>query len=314
MVIILSKVASVFILMGLGFVLNRRGILPNEIDRTLSILLMNVSSPCLVLSTMASKEIGEGLWGNVLTALGLCLLYFAVFMALAEILCRKILKIPAEKDCGVYMMLFVSINNGFMGFPITLAIFGEDILFYMVFFQISLLLYLFGPGTVRLHYGDGEEFGRANAIRKILGPNTIAAVIGLIIMALSIKLPSFIMEPIDIVGDSTTMLSMLVIGMKLSMSDFRAILRNKYLVSESLIKMVLCPVVTFLLISWLPIAEEIKIMIIFGSAFPSAVACAAISSVENKNSVLAAEGVALTTLMSLVTIPVAAAVLSLLYM
>jgi predicted permease len=59
---------------------------------------------------------------------------------------------------------------------------------------------------------------------------------------------------------------------------------------------------------------EIKIIMIFGAAFPSAVAVAAISAIENKNSVLGAEGVAITTLMSLVTIPLAAAVISLLYL
>lgn len=312
--VIISKIASVFILMGVGFFLNKIGILPGEMDKVLSRLLMNVSSPCLIISTMASKEIGEGLWGNVLTALGLCILYFAVFMALSEIICRKILKIPADQDCGVYMMLFVSVNNGFMGFPITLAVFGEDVLFYMVFFQISLLLYLYGPGTVRLHYGDGDNFSRATALRKILGPNTIAAVIGLLIMAFSIKLPFFIMEPVDIIGDSTTLLSMLVIGMELGMSDFKAILKNRNLTVLSVTKMLLCPVITFLVVNWLPIATEIKIILIFGSAFPSAVATAAISAVEDKNSVLAAEGVAVTTLMSLITIPVWAAIISMMYL
>lgn len=312
--IILSKVASVFILMGLGFVLNKKGILPSEMDKVLSRLLMSVTSPCLIISTMASKEIGEGLWGNVITAMVLSIVYFGIFMAISEVLCRKILKIPADQDCGVYMMLFVSINNGFMGFPITLAIFGEGVLFYMVFFQVTQLLYLYGPGTVRLHYGDGEDFSRTKALKKILGPNTIAAVIGLIIMALSLKLPAFIMDPIDIIGDSTTMLSMLVIGMELGMSDFKSILKNKHLIIMSVIKMIICPVITFLVVNWLPIAVEIKIIMIFGAAFPSAVAVAAISAIENKNSVLGAEGVAITTLMSLVTIPLAAAVISMLYL
>ncbi|MCR5181768.1 MAG: AEC family transporter [Clostridia bacterium] len=312
--VILSKVASVFILMGLGFFLNKRGILPSEMDKVLSRLLMSVTSPCLIISTMASKEIGEGLWGNVLTAMGLSVAYFAVFMGIAEIVCRRILKIPPEQDCGVYMMLFTSINNGFMGFPITLAIFGEDVLFYMVFFQVIQLLYLFGPGTVRMHYGDGEAFSKTRALRTILGPNTIAAGIGLVIMALSLKLPPFIIEPIDIIGDSTTMLSMLVIGMELGMSDFRAIARNRHLLSMSFIKMLLCPLVTLLLVNWLPVIPEIKIILTFGAAFPSAVAVAAIAANENKNSVLSAEGVAITTLMSLVTIPVMAAVISLLYL
>ena len=78
--------------------------------------------------------------------------------------------------------------------------------------------------------------------------------------------------------------------------------------------MVMCPVITFLLVNWLPIATEIKIILVFGSAFPSAVAVAAISAIENKNSVLGAEGVAVTTLMSLITIPVWAAIISLLYL
>ena len=84
--------------------------------------------------------------------------------------------------------------------------------------------------------------------------------------------------------------------------------------SLSIIKMVLTPVITFLLVNWLPIPDAIKLVAIFGASFPSAVAATPIAAMEGKNTQLSAEGVAFTTLLSLVTIPLTAYAVSAIYL
>ena len=312
--VIVSNIVGVFIMMGVGFLANKIGVLPEKANDYLSPLLIKITAPCMVFTTIASKEIEEGMWGLVVSGLALGLGYFAIFAFLAWVLCVKIMKIPPEDNCGVYMMLFTSINNGFIGLPITLAIIGEDMMFCMVFFQISLLIYLYGPGPIQIRYGDKINGLGAGLSKAILNPATVAAIIGLALMFTETRLPEFIFKPIDAIGDATTPISMLIIGIQLGSSNFRKIFANKRLTIESLVKMIIAPVITFLLVNWLPVMTELKVIMVFGAAFPSAVATTPLAAMEGKDPQLAAEGIALTTLMSLVTIPLAASFLTAFYL
>ena len=78
--------------------------------------------------------------------------------------------------------------------------------------------------------------------------------------------------------------------------------------------MICVPLITFLLVNWLPISSELKLGFVFGAAFPAAVAIVPIASMEGRDSVLAAECVALTTLISLVVLPTTAVILTNLYL
>ncbi len=313
--VIISNIATVFIIMGVGFLANKIGILPAKSNDYLSPLLILINAPCMVFSNIVKREIEEGMMGEVMTAILAACAYFVIFVVVGWFVCTKVLKLRNDPQCGVYIMLFATLNNGFMGFPITLAVFGDDIMFYMVFFQMILMVFLYGPGLAIIHYGENNaEGGKANLIKAVTGPNTVAAVLGLIFLFAGITLPDFIFRPIELIGDATTPLAMIVIGVQLGSSNFRRIFKNRALMLESILKMILSPVIIFLLMNWLPIPAGIKVAFIFGAAFPAAVAVSPIAATEGKDSVLAAEGVALTTLMSLVTIPVMAAVMSSLYM
>lgn len=78
--------------------------------------------------------------------------------------------------------------------------------------------------------------------------------------------------------------------------------------------MIFVPLITFLTVNWLPIAEGIKIALVFGAAFPASALCVPISSMEEKNSVIVTEEIALTTLLSMITLPVAALLLTAYYL
>ena len=309
---IITNIATVFIIMGVGYLINRVGVLSGKANDYLSPLLIQVTAPCMVFSSISTREVDEGTMGSVLLAILMSALFFIIFSAIGWVICAKILKLGDDENCGVFILLFSSINNGFMGFPITLAVFGEDALFYMAFFQMTLMIFLYGPGILIVHFGDK---GKLNIKRMLaaLAPNTLASLLGIIVLFTGIKLPALIADPIDIIGDATVSLSMIVIGIQLGNSNFREVIKDRRVIVESALKMIIVPVVTFLLVNWLPISDMLKIVFVFGSAFPSAVAVTPIAAMEGKDAKASAEGVALTTLMSLATLPLAAAVLSALY-
>lgn len=311
--VIVTNIAAIFIIMGVGFFANKTGLLPEKANDYLSPLLIKITSPCMIFSNIVSMDTGEGMLKEVLTMVAGAAVFFAMASVIGCILCVKILKLKEDKNCGVYILLFATINNGFMGLPITKAIFGDEALFFMVFSQMTLLIFVFGPGIAIINSGEKKEKSRMDRIKDMFGPNTIAAILGILVMIMGVELPEIIIKPVDMIGDITTVLAMLVIGIQLGNSNFREIKENKALMIESSVKMILLPTAMFLIVNWLPISNVIKLVLVFSAAFPSAVTVSPVAVTEGKDGTLAAEGVALTTLISVLTIPVTAMILSLIY-
>ena len=314
MAVIVNNILPIFFIIAMGFVANRRGILPNEANKYLVDMVMLVTCPCLIISSMLGQEMNPALMTNtVLMFLGGGL-FFLVFYIIAWIYVVKIMKIPANQDAGVYMIMFTTVNNGFIGFPVTYAIFGDEILFYMVIFQIMLIVYVYSAGVIQVNYGSPRVSDLKGMAKALVNTCTMSTVLSVVLLVLGVQLPEVVFNAVELVGSATTPVSMLVVGMQLGNSNFRQVLGNKRLVVMSFVKMLSVPLLTFLMVNWLPIADSLKIALVFGATFPVSVSVVTISSMEGKNSVLAAEGVALTTLMAMATLPVSALLLSSYYL
>ena len=307
MSIIFGKVLSIFLIIGVGFLANKAGVLPDSSNKFLVDLLIMITSPCMILTSIASKELTDDTLGISLQIFLAAIIYFVVLSLLGYLLYGKILKFKPKEDIMIYTMILASMNCGFMGFPITLSLFGNDILYLMVLVNVIHTLYLYPFGTIQLNIGSskGNSFNLKETLRAAANPCAIAAVIGIILLFTGIKLPEILFSSMEMIGDSTVPLSMLLVGVQLGNSNFSRIFRNRKLVATCLMKMFLVPVLVFLAVNWLPLASDLKVTLIFASCFASGVGIVPVISMENRNSLLAAEGVALTTLFSMVIIPAA---------
>ncbi len=313
MYVIISNILPIFFVIAMGFAANRKGILPNEANKYLVDMVMLVTCPCMIISSMLGQEMDPALMTNTILMFAGSAAFFLLFYILAWVFIVKIMKIPAEEDAGVYMIMFTTVNNGFIGFPVTYAIFGDEILFYMVIFQIMLIAYVYSAGVIQVNYGSPRVSDLRGMAKALINTCTMATLLSVVLLFLGVQLPDILFRTVDLVGSATTPVSMLVVGMQLGNSNFRSVLGNKRLVIMSLVKMITVPALTFFLVNWLPIAASLKIALVFGATFPVSVSVVTISSMEGKNSVLAAEGVALTTLMAMITLPVMALLLNTYY-
>ena len=313
MYVIISNILPIFFVIAMGFAANRKGILPNEANKYLVDMVMLVTCPCMIISSMLGQEMDPALMTNTILMFAGSAAFFLLFYILAWVFIVKIMKIPAEEDAGVYMIMFTTVNNGFIGFPVTYAIFGDEILFYMVIFQIMLIAYVYSAGVIQVNYGSPRVSDLRGMAKALVNTCTMATLLSVVLLFLGVQLPDILFRTVDLVGSATTPVSMLVVGMQLGNSNFRSVLGNKRLVIMSLVKMITVPALTFFLVNWLPIAASLKIALVFGATFPVSVSVVTISSMEGKNSVLAAEGVALTTLMAMITLPVMALLLNTYY-
>lgn len=322
MTLVFSKVLSIFLIIGVGFLANRRGILPESSNQFLVDLLILITSPCMILTSIAGKELTADTLLLTVQAFVCAVLYFLLLSLAGYTLFGKILRFSPHDDIPVYVMIFVSMNCGFMGFPLTLSLFGDDILYIMVIINIAHTFYLypFGELQLKLYCGnssdsddrsEGSERSQRsrhlrslrNAASAAANPCTLAAVAGLILLIAGIHLPEFLFSGMEMIGDATVPLSMLLVGMKLGNSNFRRLFQNRMLLLTAGLRMFVLPVIMFLIVNPLPLATDLKVALIFASCFASGVGIVPVISMEHKNALLASEGVALTTLFSMVVIP-----------
>ena len=310
MELVFGKILSIFMIIAVGFAANKADIMPMAANKYLVGLLIRVTCPCMIVASITSNELREDTLSLSLQTLIGAVIFFTVSALVGWFICAKIVKVLPRENIGVYTYSFGSINSGFIGFPITLALFGSSILYLMVIHNVLLSLYLYTFGIMLVNIGaSGRKLDFKDFLNSFKNINSIAAAISIIMLFMGLKLPTVIFDCVDMIGDATTPLSMLIVGMQLGDCDFGEVLKNRKLLGISLLKMLLLPVMTFFMVNWLPLDVSVKVCLIFAASFPVAVAVVPVASEQNRDSLIAAEMVAITTLFSLVVIPAVAAFL-----
>lgn len=310
MELVFGKILSIFMIIAVGFAANKADIMPMAANKYLVGLLIRVTCPCMIVASITSNELREDTLSLSLQTLIGAVIFFTVSALVGWFICAKIVKVLPRENIGVYTYSFGSINSGFIGFPITLALFGSSILYLMVIHNVLLSLYLYTFGIMLVNIGaSGRKLDFKGFLNSFKNINSIAAGVSIVMLFAGLKLPTVIFDCVDMIGDATTPLSMLIVGMQLGDCDFGEVLKNRKLLGISLLKMLLLPVMTFFMVNWLPLDVSVKVCLIFAASFPVAVAVVPVASEQNRDSLIAAEMVAITTLFSLVVIPAVAAFL-----
>lgn len=312
MLTVFLKIAAIFAMTAIGFIASKTGVLPVESKKYLSNLLLFITSPCMIIGSMTSQTLDAHTFELMIQIVAGSFIFFLAAMAVSFLIV-KLMRCDKE-DAGVLMVIITAVNTGFMGFPVTKAIFGNTYFFLMVIQNIVLNIYLYSMMVYQMNYGFRKKEGIRGMLMPMMNMCTYALIAGLVLMLLKVQLPDILADFINTIGDATIPVSMIVVGVQLSESSIRKMLTNKRLITASLCNVILIPVLTFLAVNWLPLAPESKLILIFAAAFPCAVVSTAIALKENRNAALMAEGVAMTTLLSMGTLPVAAILLMQLYL
>lgn len=312
MLTVFLKIAAIFAMTAIGFTASKTGVLPAESKKYLSNLLLFITSPCMIIGSMTSQTLDAHTFELMIQIVAGSFIFFLAAMAVSFLIV-KLMRCDRE-DAGVLMVIITAVNTGFMGFPVTKAIFGNTYFFLMVIQNIVLNIYIYSMMVYQMNYGFRKKEGIKGMLMPMLNMCTYALIIGLVLMLLKVQLPDILADFINTIGDATIPVSMIVVGVQLSESSIGKMLTNKRLITASLCNVILIPALTFLAVNWLPLAPESKLILIFAAAFPCAVVSTAIALKENRSAALMAEGVAMTTLLSMGTLPVIAIILTHLYL
>lgn len=288
-IIVFNRILIMLLLMAAGFFFFRKDVLDNHTTKKLSVLLNTYVMPCCVIESFQrtfDPALAKTLGLTFLAAAAL----FGVSMLLANVLFPK--HKPDSRVC------IVLTNNGFMALPLLDAMFGATGVFlgsaHIVAMAIVLWTYCVGQ------LDKGYKF---SARRILVTPGVIAALFSLALFVSPVKLPEQVFSAVGLMADLNTPLAMLVLGAYLAQIDFRLVVADRAVWKISCIRVLLIPAIAVALLFVLPLDPTAKLCLLVGTAAPTAIACAMFAQIYDTDYLFSTRVVALTTILSLVTLP-----------
>ena len=304
--VLFSNLIGLFLLIGAGFFSARSGLLPAEVSKPLSALLIRVAVPATVFRSLLRPYNPEFVkQGGTVLLLGIPLLL--LFLALSKALVR-VLRVPPDRR-GMWRCCATFCNNGFMGFPVALALFGEEGLSLTVILSLPITFMLYSTG-VKLVCSDRGGAAAISWSKAVLTPINLAMAAGLAVYFTQLPLPQALQTPIGYLADLTTPLSMIVIGMNLSQGRLSEVARDKDAFTASAVRLILFPLIAWGLMRLIPGLNSLVLgAILINLAMPAPAAASFIGEDYGGCTQLAARTVFLSSLLCIGTIPLIALLL-----
>ena len=157
-------------------------------------------------------------------------------------------------------------------------------------------------------------FGVLRGIFMVLiNPNILALFIGFAIAMLGIDFEGTAVDTyLTSIGNVATPMAMIFIGSSLTGSSLKDIIKDRLVVETSLNKLVLIPVLTYVITVFLPISGLMKSIIVLGSCFPVAATVSMLAEQENQDQELSSRALFLSTVVSMASIPASISLINIL--
>lgn len=294
-VIKLSLVAS------LGFILYRKKIVSESALSFLTFFVINLSIPFLFFSHLVENSqmvLAHSVGSFLIASFGI----FIVGCAIGFIFTFK-----EGKALKAEIMSLVALQNaGYL--PMNIAIFlfppgaREKFLVYIFLYLLGFNILMWSVGSFFIFRKKNEVF----RIKSMLTPPVIGTVLALVFIYTNIArfIPQALLSPIKMVGETSFILSMIILGCWLGKVKLEGISKKLLLVCEvSFLKLIVLPAIFLIGLVKLEIFSFLGLFIILEATMPSAASLPIVANLRGADSEFVSQGVFLTHILSIVTIP-----------
>lgn len=300
LLIIIEQIIKLFIVIAIGYVGAKSGYLPVHYKDIISKVIVKITLPLLIITSMMSKELSSDTLLNTGIAAGSAVTVIAVLYAIG-LLSAKVFRL-SEPTKTVHALISATGNVVFLGYPVISAVYGAEGLFYAVIYGIINDAFLWSLGVYLINKSTGKASSK-EALKKLLNPNTISCILGIILLVLGVKLPRIIFDTLSGVGHLTTNLSMLFIGMVLSTINVSKIYKRVSMFAVVALKMIVAPVLAAYLLSLTGVNPITCGAIVLQIAMPAQTVMSIITNEAGSDVAYSAEYIFISTVLSIGTLP-----------
>jgi len=297
--IALNQIILMFLLVIVGFVCRKLNIFTDKTNSAISKFLLNVCIPAMIISAM-QMPFSEAVVANSGTIILAAVAYYAIAIIIGWFL-PYIIRAKKE-EFGVIRYMTIFANTMFMGFPILYMMYGQIAVFYSAIFNIPFCLLAFSVGIWLLKKKTGEKIHFSPKL--LLNAAFISTLIGLVLFFTSVTIPDPFGGAINMLGDLTVPLSLIVTGSFLASFSIKNIFTNVRIYVASAVRLAVIPLLTWLVCSLFITDPMILGIVVVTSAMPAAVNTVMLAQEHDANPGFASKCVFISTLLSIVSVPI----------
>ena len=294
----LQVMLTLFAIVVVGYIAGKIEYMGGTFDKRLSKIVIDITCPALILSSAMTGELPDRRY--ILPLLGISALTYLILTGVALWLPRLLTKKKDDEGAIGFALMFG--NVGFMGYPIVASIFGREAVFYAAVLNVVNTFAVFTIGTILI---TGKTVNGPKFQKKVLWSTPmLSAYLTMLIVALRIEgIPTWISQPLTMIGNITVPAALLIIGSSMSQLPLRSMLGNGTIYMTTLLRLAVLPIGIHYLFTFLgfdPFVVGINMVVI---AMPVATYGTILCLRHGKDTTLITEVTFITTLLSMLTIP-----------
>lgn len=299
MAVVINQVIIFALLMAIGFIAAKTNVFTKQSLNDLSRLIVKVILPALIFSIVAQGVTVEEFMISGRFAMG-TLLCFSLLIPTGFALSK--LSGLKDKTANVFVALSTFGNMGFMGIPLILEIFKEPIAQVCISVYTLVDMALLWTLGVYLCSRHEQNSNLLSALRNMINPTTIALLSAFAVMFLRISVPDLLMNTISGIGDTSKYLTLMYLGGSLAYVSVHNTIKKPSIFVLTVVKMLIMPVIVYFLLGFfLPQVPRMILTLIVG--LPSMTTVVMLASSYNSDYEFATEIIFVTTLASIITLP-----------
>lgn len=302
LLVVVGSVLTLFLLMSVGFLFGRLGLLSGETLSQVSRVLLYVVTPCIMMTSFEVERTPQA-QAQLTTALAATVGVYVLYMILSLLLFPR--TDPAQR--GIVRFASVYGNAGFMGLPLIQSALGDEAMITAVvgFAVFNIVSWTQGRALMG---GRGEL-----SLKKLaLNPGVLGFAGGLLLFFTGWRPPEPVDAAIGYLGSMNTPLAMVVIGGQMAQADLKKVFSTKKLYLVSAVKLLALPLLTALALLPFNVDPIVYTASVILAGCPTAGATSLFAQSMGKDSATAAQQVTLSTLLCIATLPVMAVLAQLL--
>ena len=304
--IFLRSISGILVILGVilvGFVIGEKGWFDDKSRGLLAKLVTQVALPCYMLYTITQRFTAADLL-IMLPALRFPALSMVILLGIATAVAR-IFAVRQDRR-GLFISMFFNSNTIFVGLPINQALFGDASIPYVLIYYMCNTTFFWTLGTYLIQQdGEGEaQFDLKTSLKKVFSPPLMGFLLGIVLVMLQIKLPAFLASDLQYLGNLTTPLSMIFIGLSVSHVGVKQLVLGKDQLLILLGRFLVAPLLMATIVYWVPLPSLMKQVFIIQSAMPVMTNAPVVARLYGADSDYAAVMVTETTLATMVVIPI----------
>lgn len=285
-----------FTIVVLGYALCKLGYMGDKFDQKLSSIVIDVTCPALILSSVMGAELPDR--SLILPLLGIGFLTYILLLVFGFWVPRFVAKSRDEQGMIGFALMFA--NVGFIGYPIVSAIFGPKAVFYAALLNIPNTFFIFTAGVMLV---KGEHNMKSLSAKVLFSPAMIAAFVAALMVAFGVRTPDIIARPVTMVGNITIPAALMVIGSSMARLPLKEIIGSPKVYVASLLRLVVVPLSVYFLFRFCGVSDVINNINTVIIAMPVASYGTMFCLKYGRNPSLMTEMTFVTTLGSIFTIP-----------